>query len=140
VSRAARALIGCALALALAGSEGCSSTSGAGPDGGGPAPGSADGGGAGGSADGATSNLGTISVTLHAAAGVKLGALSWTVSNATLLASDRTGAVDLSSSQDLQFVVSGLPAGDGYTITVNGVVEPSGLNCTGSATPFTVIV
>src|SRR5262249_17885020 len=51
----------------------------------------------------------------------------------TLLAAPLTGTVDVSQSSALQFVVGGLPAGGGYTVTLTATTS-TGLSCSGSAT------
>jgi alpha-tubulin suppressor-like RCC1 family protein len=122
-------------AFALAGAVGCGSGKGGG---GGGAPGDMDGGGStigddAGPLDDAPDTLGTLSAKLQVAMGVTVSNLTWTISNPTLLSADRTGSVDVSNSQDIQFVVGGLPAGSGYTITIAGMAEPGGMMCSGTA-------
>jgi alpha-tubulin suppressor-like RCC1 family protein len=117
-------------AFALGGAFGCGSGNGVGPGTGG-----TDGGGAMDAApvDDVPSNVGTVSAKLEVAPGVAITTLSFTISNPTLLPADRTGSVDISDSQNIQFVVGGLPAGAGYTVAVSGIAEPGNFACTGSA-------
>lgn len=79
---------------------------------------------------------GIVSLRLQVAPGVSIDQIDWTISNPTLLAADRTGTVDVSQSATIQFVVGGLPAGGGYTITLRATTS-TGVGCVGSAL-FTV--
>jgi Regulator of Chromosome Condensation (RCC1) repeat protein/regulator of chromosome condensation (RCC1) repeat-containing protein len=78
--------------------------------------------------------VGTVGLQLQVAPGVSIRTLYWTIHNATLLSADRTGAVDVSHSEAIQFVVGGLPAGGGYTITLTATTDgPNALDCAGTA-------
>jgi alpha-tubulin suppressor-like RCC1 family protein len=79
------------------------------------------------------SALGSVSAQLQLAPGVTISHLDWTVSNPALLSADRKGAVDVSASQNIQFVVGGLPPGSGYSIVVSGTTDQGALSCTGTA-------
>jgi hypothetical protein len=76
-------------------------------------------------------DTGTVGAMLQVAPGVSISQLSWTIHNSVLLAEDRTGTADVSQSETIAFVVGGLPAGAGYTVTVTGATL-NGLNCIGS--------
>jgi hypothetical protein len=76
---------------------------------------------------------GHVGLALQIAPGVSIGPVSWTIVNPSLLAAPMTGKVDVSQSTSLQFVVGGLPAGGGYSITLTAMTS-TGVNCSGSAT------
>ena len=78
------------------------------------------------------SDTGTVGLNLLAAPGVEIDQVQWTIHNPALLTADRTGTVDVSRSGTLQFVVGGLPAGSGYTITVTATTS-TGVGCLGAA-------
>jgi hypothetical protein len=75
---------------------------------------------------------GHVGLALQIAPSISIGKVTWTIANPTLLAAPLTGTVDVSQSSTLQFVVGGLPAGGGYTITLTAITS-TGLNCSGSA-------
>lgn len=79
-----------------------------------------------------TGATGTIGMALTIPAGISISELTWTIHNPALLASDRTGTVDVSRSATVGFVVGGLPAGGGYTITISGTTS-NGIGCTATA-------
>ncbi len=77
-------------------------------------------------------NTGTVGLSLQVAAGLSISQVNWTIHNPSLLAADMTGTVDVSQSQTIQFVVGGLPAGGGYTVTLSATTS-TGLSCGGSS-------
>jgi hypothetical protein len=119
-SLTARAIVA-GIAIATAGALGCSSH-------GGPTPAASD-----------DQGTGTIGMQLGVAPGVTINTVQWTIHNPALLAADLTGSVDVSQSQEIKFIVGGLPAGDGYTITLTATAQgPTSLMCAGSAA-FSII-
>jgi hypothetical protein len=66
-----------------------------------------------GATDDASEPVWTVSIQLLLAPGVTISHLDWSVHNPALLSADRTGTVDVSASQTIQFVVGGLPPGSG---------------------------
>lgn len=48
-----------------------------------------------------------------------------------------SGSVPIGPAQSIEFVVGGIMAGDGYTITLTGVDQDND-PCTGTSNPFTV--
>jgi hypothetical protein len=87
----------------------------------------------------APEGTGTIGLNLQVAPGISISTVNWTIHNAALLAADLTGSVDVSQSQAIQFIVGGLPAGDGYTITLTATTDgPNPLTCVGSGT-FSIV-
>lgn len=77
---------------------------------------------------------GTLAFRLELAPGITLSTLSYVVTQPIVLSTPRTGSVDLSQSKAIQFVVGGLPASDGYTITLTGTTDgPQALTCLGTA-------
>ena len=80
-------------------------------------------------------NEGTVGLQLQLAPGITLSTLNWTISNATLLPTPRTGSVDVSHSQAIKFVVGGLASGTGYSISLSGTTDGANpLTCLGTAT------
>jgi alpha-tubulin suppressor-like RCC1 family protein len=76
---------------------------------------------------------GKVAFELQIGPGVTLSTVRWAIHHPTLLSADRTGSVDVSHSQAVQFVVGGLPAGPGYTITLTGTTDgPTGFACSGT--------
>jgi alpha-tubulin suppressor-like RCC1 family protein len=77
---------------------------------------------------------GTLSLDLQIAPSLTISAVDWSLTNPALLPADRTGSVPVANSQAIQFVIGGLPAGDGYSITVTATtVGTQVLTCVGSA-------
>ena len=60
--------------------------------------------------------------------------LNWTISGP---AGSYSGTVHFGNARSLEFVVGGVAAGDGYTITLSGP-DPNGDPCTGTSAPFMV--
>jgi hypothetical protein len=60
--------------------------------------------------------------------------LNWTISGP---AGFYSGTVHFGAAHSLEFVVGGVAAGDGYTITLSGT-DPNGDPCTGTSAPFSV--
>jgi alpha-tubulin suppressor-like RCC1 family protein len=77
---------------------------------------------------------GMVGLELQLGPGVSLSTIHWTIHNPALLAADRSGSVDVSNSQAIEFVVGGLPAGTGYEITLTATTDgPGGTACIGTA-------
>lgn len=80
--------------------------------------------------------MGAVGMSLSLPQGLSLASVQWVVHNPALLPADRTGSVDVSQSSTVEFVVGGLPAGAGYSLTLTATTA-GGIPCQGSAT-FTV--
>jgi alpha-tubulin suppressor-like RCC1 family protein len=81
---------------------------------------------------------GKVSFQLQTGAAA-LSTVNWVIHHPTLLSADLTGSVDVSHSQAVQFIVSGLPAGSGYTITLAATTDGTpGFGCAGT-TAFDVV-
>ena len=115
--------VGLALAAVLAGllAPACSSS----PDGGG-GPGSTSG-------DAPAGDLGAVRMKLALPSGQNIEVVTWVLTGAggasTVV---QSGTVD-SQSAGLSFLVSGVPAGAGYGITMSGTATDGSVVCTGSA-------
>src|SRR5262249_23237362 len=62
-------------------------------------------------------SVGTVGVQLQIAPGVTVNTVSWTISNAAT-GFNRSGTVNVQFSNTISFQVGGIPAGDGYVITL----------------------
>src|SRR5579859_5286849 len=84
-------------------------------------------------------SLGTVGLNLQLDPGVGIDTVNWTIHSSALLPADLTGSVDVSHSQAIQFVVGGLPVGDGYTVTLTAkTTGATALDCVGSGT-FSIV-
>ncbi len=80
--------------------------------------------------EGASLSL-TIVVGLSGA--LHLSVLNWTINGPN----HYSGTVEIGDAQSLEFVIGGILAADGYTITLYGT-DPSGTVCTGTSASFSV--
>src|SRR5260221_5003435 len=77
------------------------------------------------------SSTGSIGLDLRVAPGVSIDQVQWIIQNPSLLSTERTGTLDVARSSALQFVVGGLPAGSGYTLTMTATTSTV-VPCVGS--------
>ncbi len=73
----------------------------------------------------------SIGLELQLASGLTLDQASYTITGTGGFS--LSGDIDISNSQTLSAVISGLPAGTGYTITLSGNTTDGGTRCAGSA-------
>jgi hypothetical protein len=82
----------------------------------------------------APEDLGSIGMNLTLAGGQNVSSVSWVVTGpngaSTVV---QQGAVPVQNSRTISFRVSGLPAGNGYQITLTGTSSDGSVTCTGSA-------
>jgi acid phosphatase len=71
---------------------------------------------------------GSIGLALQLAGGATLNSVSYKITGPT----SKTGTIDLSHSTTLSAVISGLSAGDGYSISLTGTTADGGTSCMGS--------
>jgi len=80
-------------------------------------------------------NAGEVSLQLTLPGGESLNLVSWTITGpngaSTLV---QSGSVNLSNANAVNFLVGGLPAGSGYTISLSGASTDGTVTCAGSAT------
>jgi hypothetical protein len=81
---------------------------------------------------------GTVGLELTFGGGVTIDALTYAIDNPALLPSELTGMVDVSKSQTVRFVVGGLPAGGGYTITLTASTD-NGFPCSSAPASFSIV-
>jgi len=74
---------------------------------------------------------GSIGLALTAAPGATLNAVAYTISGNTFT---KTGTIDTSGSPVISGTIGGIPAGQGYTITLSATSVEGGTTFTGSAT------
>jgi hypothetical protein len=75
---------------------------------------------------------GEINLALQLANGTTLNTATYTIVGPN--AYSKTGSLDLSAATKLSATIGGIPAGNGYTITINGTTTDSSTTCGGSAT------
>ncbi|MES1173067.1 MAG: metallophosphoesterase [Myxococcales bacterium] len=73
----------------------------------------------------------SISLNLDLASGIVVNSASYTIVGPN--AFTRSGTLDLSTATSLSGVIGGLPAGSGYTVTVNLTSVDGAVGCSGSA-------
>jgi len=76
-------------------------------------------------------HTGSIGLALQLAPGLTLNQLSYTILGP--LAFQKSGVIDVSNSAKISAVISGLPAGDGYSVTLSGTSTDGSTTCSGSA-------
>jgi phospholipase C len=72
------------------------------------------------------------SIGLLLAGGVNLSTLSYTITGPGGFT--KTGSIDVSASSTVSAIIGGLPAGNGFTISVSGTSTDGSTTCAGSAT------
>ncbi|MEI9942543.1 MAG: hypothetical protein WDO69_35460 [Pseudomonadota bacterium] len=95
---------------------GCSSTSGNGAD----------------SAETDSENSGSIGLALQVESGLTLNQIDYAIIGP--LGFSKSGSIDVSNSSTISAVISSLPAGTGYSITLSGTSTDGSATCSGSAT------
>jgi hypothetical protein len=81
-------------------------------------------------------HVGSVGLALQVAPGLTLDRIDYTVIGP--LAFTKTGSIDVSHSTTVSAVISGLPAGNGYSIALSGTSTDGSTSCAGSAT-FNII-
>ena len=89
-------------------------------------------GAANGAANAPVATSGSIGALLVLPGGITLNTVSYTITGASGFTT--TASVDLSNTPVLSFTVGGLPAGNGYVITLTAVATDGATSCLGSAT------
>jgi acid phosphatase len=77
-------------------------------------------------------DVGSVAVALQLAPGATLNSVSYQITGPN--AFSKSGTIDLTHSSSLSAVISGLPAGTGYSMTLNGTTVEGGTMCMGSGT------
>ncbi|HEY3255160.1 MAG TPA: PKD domain-containing protein, partial [Polyangiaceae bacterium] len=77
-------------------------------------------------------SAGEVNLALQLANGATLNSVSYTIVGPN--AFSKSGSIDLTSATRVSATIGGLPAGTGYTITINGTTTDSSATCGGSAT------
>ncbi|HXX66504.1 MAG TPA: hypothetical protein VEK07_04960 [Polyangiaceae bacterium] len=80
-------------------------------------------------------NTGSVGMQLTLPGGESVNTVSWTITGpngaSTVV---QTGTVNLANSETISFLVGGIPAANGYLITLSGTSSDGLATCTGSAT------
>ncbi|HVR64537.1 MAG TPA: metallophosphoesterase [Polyangia bacterium] len=79
-----------------------------------------------------TANVGSIKAALDLGPGLSIATVTYTIVGPGGFS--RTGAIDVSHSTTLSALISGIPAGIGYTITLSATTANGGATCAGAAT------
>ena len=83
----------------------------------------------------ATDNTGSVGLQLQLPGGVGVNTASWTITGpngaSTVV---QSGSVNVQNSQSISFLVGGIPAASGYTITLNATATDGVTTCVGSGT------
>ena len=74
-------------------------------------------------------DVGTVGFELQVAPGVTISTISW---NITGTGFTQSGTVNVQNSNTIRFQVGGVPAGTGYTITLNATTVGGAFTCSGS--------
>jgi arylsulfatase B len=74
--------------------------------------------------------LGSVGVNLEAAPGVTLNSVTYTIAGNGFT---KTGSIDTSGSPTISGTIGGIPAGKGYTLTLNAASVESGTTFSGAA-------
>ena len=85
----------------------------------------------------AEDSTGSVQLALQAAPGLTFAAATYTLSGPESFT--RSGAVDIANSSTLSFVVGAIPAGIGYTITVNATSTDGSTSCAGTSAGFGIV-
>jgi hypothetical protein len=83
-------------------------------------------------AEGDPEHGGSVGLALQVAPGLTLDEVSYAITGP--LGFTTTGSIDVSNSTTVSAVISGLPAGTGYSITLTGTTTDGSTTCSGSAT------
>ncbi|HET7543205.1 MAG TPA: hypothetical protein VFK05_25200 [Polyangiaceae bacterium] len=75
---------------------------------------------------------GEINLALQLANGTTLNSATYTIVGPN--AYSKTGSIDLTAATKLSATIGGIPAGSGYTVTINGTTTDTSTTCGGSAT------
>src|SRR5262245_16014945 len=76
-------------------------------------------------------DTGTLSASLQLTPSTSLNTANYAISGPN--AFSRSGSIDVSHSQTISATVGGIPAGDGYNLTITGTASDNLTMCTGSA-------
>jgi arylsulfatase B len=81
--------------------------------------------------EGGVEQVGSLGVALEVAPGVTLNSVTYTITGNGF---SKTGSIDTSGSPTISGTIGGIPAGNGYTITLTAASVEDGTTFTGSAT------
>jgi hypothetical protein len=83
-------------------------------------------------AEAASENSGSIGLALHVGSALTLNQIDYAISGPSGFS--KTGTIDVSNSNTISAVISGLPVGIGFSITLSGTSTDGSATCSGSAT------
>jgi Stigma-specific protein, Stig1 len=82
-------------------------------------------------------DVGNLGLRLSLPDGTTLSSVNYTLSNGTTTV--QSGPLNVSNSQSIDFQLGAVPAGTGYTITLQAASADGGITCLGAAGPFAVV-
>ncbi|MET0594855.1 MAG: hypothetical protein ABW133_19295, partial [Polyangiaceae bacterium] len=78
-------------------------------------------------------NAGSVGLELQIAPGINIDVVTYTITGPNGYSS--TGSINVANSTTISALIGGIPAGNGYTITLNAsATNDAGVNCVGQAT------
>jgi hypothetical protein len=80
-------------------------------------------------------NTGSVGLQYTLPSGQTINTINYTLTNGT---NTYSGTINVAGSSSISFVVGGVAAGSGYTITLTAVTTDGLTNCTGTSAPFSV--
>ncbi|HSZ83997.1 MAG TPA: hypothetical protein VLA14_17055, partial [Polyangia bacterium] len=86
---------------------------------------------AGGGGSGSTGEIGSVSVALTGAGGVTINTVGYAITGPSSFS--KNGSIDVSDSATISSTIGGIPAGAGFSITLNATSVDSSETCSGSA-------
>ncbi len=81
-------------------------------------------------------NVGSVGLKLAIGGGLTLNSVTFTITGPAGFA--KTGTIDLTNANQISGLIGGIPAGQGFSITLNGTATDGTTSCGGSAT-FSVV-
>ena len=77
-------------------------------------------------------DMGSLSASLTLSPTASLNTANYAISGPNAFA--RAGSIDVSHSQTISATIGGIPAGDGYSVSISGTATDGLTTCSGSAT------
>src|SRR5215510_2752212 len=82
-------------------------------------------------------DVGSVELALQAAPGVTINVVSYTIGGPNSFS--KTGTIDVSNSSTVSTTIGGLPAGNGFAITLMGNSTDGATTCLGGPDTFSVV-
>ena len=83
---------------------------------------------------GSSESTGTVGMQLTLPGGEQISSITWSITGPNgESAPVKSGTISVTNSTAIAFLVGGIPAGSGYTITITGTSSEGSVTCVGSA-------